>query len=572
MARLALLSAFVLMSCSTTASTDSFPQLAEEFVFTTLGFSPVNATAQGLHEHKGARFDEMLDDWSPTAVDRQRQWYLDFRKRLAALDARTLGAEERADRDLIEQQIALALLEFDVIRNYKHNPTMYVELVGNALFTPFTMEYAPKDRRLRHVIARLKRLPVLFDQAQKQLVDAPDIWINVALDENAGNIALIDETLRAAMPEELKAEYDAAAAPALDALRGFERYLRKDLGDRQEGEWRLGAEAYAAKFKLVFGADRTPDQVLAEAEADVQRVKARMQAIAGKQTIAQALGRVAQKHATRESYMADAKRDLEEARAFVRSKNLLALPARDNLQVIDTPEFMRGIYAVGGFNPAPALEPKLGAFYWLTPIPADWPAARVESKLREYNFFKLKLLTIHEAVPGHYVQFEYANAIEPRWRRVLRGVYGNGPYIEGWGQYATEAMLDAGYLDGSADLRLTFLKEELRVLANAIIDIRLQSKGMTDQQALDFMMKETFQEREEATAKLQRAKLSSCQLPMYLAGWRGWRRVRDRYMVEHAGATVAQFHEAALKEGALPLGVLGDLLAARKSQGETPSK
>ena len=254
--------------------------------------------------------------------------------------------------------------------------------------------------------------------------------------------------------------------------------------------------------------------------------------------------------------MADARRDLDEARRFIHAKNLLKLPARDNLQVIDTPEFMRGIYAVGGFSAAPALEPQLGAFYWLTPIPKDWPKARVESKLREYNFYKLKLLTIHEAMPGHYVQFEYANDVQPKARRVLRSVFGNGPYIEGWGQYATEMMLDGGYLDNSPELRLTFLKEELRVLANAIIDIRLQTMGMTDQQALDLMMQQTFQEREEATAKLRRAKLSSCQLPTYLVGWRDWSRLRREFR-----GPLNEFHQRALQEGAVPLPVLKRLLA-----------
>ena len=113
-------------------------------------------------------------------------------------------------------------------------------------------------------------------------------------------------------------------------------------------------------------------------------------------------------------YLDDARKDLEEARAFVQQKHLLTLPTRANLQVIPTPEFMRGIYAVGGFNPAPALEPQLGAFYWVTPIPAAWPKERVESKLREYNFYKLKLLTIHEAMPGHYVQMEFANDVQPK--------------------------------------------------------------------------------------------------------------------------------------------------------------
>ena len=227
--------------------------------------------------------------------------------------------------------------------------------------------------------------------------------------------------------------------------------------------------------------------------------------------------------------MDDARKDLEEARAFVQEKHLLKLPARSNLQVIPTPEFMRGIYAVGGFNPAPALEPQLGAFYWVTPIPENWESERVESKLREYNFYKLKLLTIHEAMPGHYVQWSSPTTCSRPSRRVLRSVFGNGPYVEGWAQYATQTMLDQGFLNHSPEMELTFAKEELRVIANAILDVRLQMLGMKDEEALDLMMQQTFQEKEEATAKLQRAKLSSCQLPMYFVGWRGWNRVRDEY-------------------------------------------
>jgi uncharacterized protein (DUF885 family) len=258
--------------------------------------------------------------------------------------------------------------------------------------------------------------------------------------------------------------------------------------------------------------------------------------------------------------MADAKRDLEQARAFVRERNLLTLPTRGNLQVIDTPEFMRGIYAVGGFNPAPVLEPQLGAFYWVTPIPKDWPAERIESKLREYNYYHLKLLTIHEAMPGHYVQFEFANDIEPKSRRVLRGLWGNGTYVEGWAVYAEQLMLDQGYLNHSPELRLTLQKEALRIYANAILDVRLQTMGMTDQQALDLMEKETFQETEEATAKLQRAKLSSCQLPTYFVGWTDWLRLRDTYERAHPKEALKEFHDRALREGALPLPVLSRLL------------
>ena len=262
--------------------------------------------------------------------------------------------------------------------------------------------------------------------------------------------------------------------------------------------------------------------------------------------------------------MDEARKDLDEARDFARARNLLTLPQNDNLQVIPTPEFERGIYAVGGFNPAPVLEPQLGAFFWITPIPQNWPTPRIESKLREYNLYNLKLLVIHEAMPGHYVQGEFANAVEPKARRVLRAIYGNGLYVEGWAQYITQTMLDEGLLDNSPELRLTLLKQELRVDANAIIDIRIQTNRMTDEQAMDLMENSTFQEHEEAVAKLQRAKLSSTQLPTYFVGWRDWLRVRELEKQTKGGAfNLHAFHDRALKEGAVPLPVLARLLTGK---------
>jgi len=543
-------------------------QLTEEFVYTNLRFSPVTATQVGYHQHQGVVLDELLDDLSGGAIEAQRKFNTNFLRRLERIKPEQLPAEDRADYDILRGQCELSLLELNTIQNYRHNPTYYVELIGNALFPPSTLEYAPKPQRYQHIIRRLGRVRSLLESAKQNLIDSPEIWNHVAQEENEGNIALVDKTLRAGAPAEVRADYDRAAALALDALREFSKWLKDDLSKRKS-DWRLGAN-YAAKFRYTLGTDRKPADVLAEAEADIMRVRKQMWDLALplhkkmypahrdpvdlNLIVGEVLAKIAERHATPASYFADARRDLDETRSYVKDKNLLPLPARDNLSVIETPEFMRGIYAVGGFNPAPALEPKLGAYYWLTPIPPDWPKARIDSKLREYNFYSLKLLTIHEAMPGHYVQFEYANDVQPEARRVLRAIYGNGPYIEGWAVYSTEMMLDEGYLNGSPELRLTFLKQVLRLLANAVLDVKLHTGGMTDEQAIELMVKKCFQETEEATAKLQRAKLSSCQLPTYYVGWRGWQQMRRDYQAKLGGAfKIGEFHANALKPGSVPL-------------------
>ncbi len=583
MARLAAILPLLLIAAACSRSpSEQLARLSEEFVYTTLAYSPSTATGVGLHRYKNQNLDDMLDDVSPANLDRQRRFYQSFRGRLAGLNRDRLTAGDRADLAILEDQISLTLLDLDEIHSHLHNPTIYVEALGNALFSPYVLEYAPKAARMRHIIARLEKVPLFLDQAGLNLLSSPQIWTQVALEENQGNIDLVDTTIRAAVPDDLRDAYARAAQPALRALRKFQDYLRNSLASRTNADWRLG-ELYARKFRYTLESGVEASTTLQTAERELQQVRSRMLDLAlplhralapahkdhpelsgadrENRIVGEVLAKIADRHSTRESYMDDARRDLAEARAFVESKALLKLPARANLQVIPTPEFMRGVYSVGGFNPAPALEPQLGAFYWVTPIPADWPAARVESKLREYNFYKLKLLTIHEAMPGHYVQMEFANTVQPATRRLLRSVFGNGPYIEGWGQFATQTMLDEGFGNHSPEMALTFAKEELRVIANTILDVRLQMLNMTDDEAFALMEKQTFQEHEEAIGKLQRAKLSSCQLPTYFVGWRGWVHLRDAYKQAHgASYTPAAFHDRALAEGAVPLALLERLM------------
>jgi uncharacterized protein (DUF885 family) len=572
---LAVMGIVCLAGCSTQKAPGEFPALAGEFVYGSLALAPASATAAGYHRHDGVALDEQLDDWSEAGVERQRRFYRDINVRLDRFDAARLSPEDQADHAVMKDQVALASLELDTIQEWRHKPAFYVELLGNALFSPFVLEYAPNPARYRAIIARLEKLPAFLEQARKNLADSPEIWTAVAREENEGNIGLIDGPLRAGAPADLRLRYDQAAMLAIPALRAFNEYLKNDLAKRP-ADWRLGPDKYARKFRHALGTDKRPADLLGEAEVDLKAVRKQMWDLALplhhkfypahkdpvdlNLIVGETLARIGERHSTPAQYFADARRDLEEAREFVKKKNLLTLPPRDNLQVIETPVFMRGIYSVGGFNSAPALEPQLGAFYWLTPISKDWPKERIESKLREYNFHGLKLLTIHEAMPGHYVQLEYGNDLQPLSRRLLRSVFGNGPYVEGWAVYVTETMLDEGYLDGSVELRLIFLKQQLRMIANTILDIRLQTMNMSDREALELMLKQCFQEKEEAEGKLRRAKLSSTQLPTYYAGWRDWRRLRAQYQQQKGAAfRLAEFHERMLKAGALPVNVLARL-------------
>jgi uncharacterized protein (DUF885 family) len=265
------------------------------------------------------------------------------------------------------------------------------------------------------------------------------------------------------------------------------------------------------------------------------------------------------------------KTDVTELREFMTQAALIQLPPRENLQIIETPEFMRGVYSVAGFMPAPPLQPQLNAYYWVTPIPPDWPPARVNSKLREYNLFKLKLLSIHEVMPGHYVQFEFANEGAPdqaKFRRILRTVFANGPYVEGWASYATAATVNAGYQANHPEIKLNWLKELLKIQANVVLDIRMHTANMSDDEATELLTRRAFQESEEVRGKILRAKLSSAQLPLYFHGMQQWFRVRNHYQQETTDFSLSSFHDKALRVGPMPLHELGYLVANRRAMSD----
>jgi uncharacterized protein (DUF885 family) len=576
-----------------------FAALSDQFMKDSLALSPSSASAAGYHTHLDAKtgktiaLDAVLDDLSLESIAQQRAFYASWRERFRQeTPAAALDPEDAADWRLVDDQIGLNLLEFDRIQSYKHNPTVVVELIGTALFLPLTQNYAAHDVRVGHVLARVGQIPRLLAQVQPYLSDSDPVWITTAVQENAGNIDLIEHMLAAEIPagSPRKAEYDAVAPPAVTALRDFSAWLQDSLAKQPSNlSWRLGKELYDQKFALVMETPVTPAEVLVSAEQDMNSVRAEMLQIAlplhaqmypdhndhshldqhdrQNLVIEEVLQKISDNHPSRDRLQAAIEADLAGITKFIRRKQIVSLSARDNLKVIPTPPFERGIYSVAGFHSAPPLEPQAEAQYWVTPIDPQLPEAKAESKLREYNDFTLQWLSIHEALPGHYVQFEHLNNIEPERRRLLRSLYANGAYVEGWAEYIAQVMMDEGFLDNDPRFRMVMRKIRLRVISNAILDIRMHTMNMSDQQAMDLMTKESFQTQAEADGKLQRAKLSSAQLPTYYVGIREWFALREKYQAA-AGKTfnLLKFHDLVLDEGPLPVPVVEKLVmpSARK--------
>ena len=582
---------------STAQSNEKFARLSEQFIHETLAQSPSGASQAGYHHYRDPKsgkdlaLDSLLDDVSAAGFAAQRELYTKWRDRFhKETPVGSLGPDDAADWHLIDEQIALNLLELDKIQDYRHNPTVYVELLGAALFQPLTDDYAAEDVRVNDVLSRLSEVPRFLHRAQNVLADADPIFIKVASEENEGNINLIQTTIAESVGKKsaLKTRFDKVAPPAIAALKAFNDWLQSDLAKRKTARtWRLGKQFYDQKFRLVMETDITPEQLLKDAESEFRKTRAEMLQLAlplhkqyypdhddhsslGEQErenkiISEVLHKIADDHPDRKALLETAKEDLVGIRQFIVEKKIVTLKSRDNLKVIPTPEFERGIYSVGGFHSAPPLDPNAEAQFWVTPISASTPEASAESRLREYNNWVLKWLCIHEALPGHYVQAEHANDVQPVTRRLVRALYGNGAYVEGWAEYIAQNMMQQGFADNDPRYRVSYLKVWLRAIGNSILDIRMQTMGMTDEQAMHFMMDDAFQTRAEAEGKLQRAKLSSTQLPTYFVGTEEWWRLRRAYeAAKGKDFSLAEFHDRALDEGALPVPWLKDLLTAKQ--------
>ena len=597
----------VLIMCSTHAAAQSataptqtnkkFAGLSEQFIHETLAQSPSSASQAGYHHYREAKsskdlaLDSLLDDVSQAGFAAQREMYARWRDRFhTETPVASLGPEDAADWHLIDDQIALNLLELDQIQNYRHNPTVYVELLGAALFQPLTDDYAAEDVRANDVFSRASQIPRFLKQAQSVLMDADPIFIKVAIDENEGNINLIRKTIAESVAKKpvLKARFDQVAPPAIAALKAFNDWLQSDLAKHKtDRTWRLGKQFYDQKFRLVMETDITPERLLTDALSEFSKTRTEMLELAlplhkqyypdhddhsslaqrerENKIISEVLQKIADDHPNRNALLETAKEDLVGIRQFIIDKKIVTLKSRDNLKVIPTPEFERGIYSVGGFHSAPPLDPGAEAQYWVTPISASTSETSAESRLREYNNWVLKWLCIHEALPGHYVQAEHANDVQPVTRRLVRALYGNGAYVEGWAEYIAQNMMQHGFADNDPRYRISYLKVWLRAIGNSILDIRMQTMGMTDDEALHFLMDDAFQTRAEAEGKLQRAKLSSTQLPTYFVGTEEWWRLRRAYeAAKGKDFKLAEFHDRALDEGALPVPWLKDILLPKQ--------
>lgn len=589
-------------------------QLAEGFLTEYFAANPVAATALGEHAH-----DHRWPDLSLDGRTEQAQWLAVQLAAVADIPREALDPDGRVELDTIRNQLELWRFAAEVEQVWRSDPLAYSYLISSGLDDLLTRDFAPLDQRAASLAARLEGLPALIDQAIANLSDSGLIrrpQAEVAVGQYAGIATLIEaeipERIATAAPE-LRERIAAASPRALQAVAALRDHVVA-LVPRAEGSWRLGADAFARKLELTLHTDLSADELLALAKVEHERVRKDMHALARELYLAMygakalekydksAAGRpdelvravlfeLAADHPTPEQLRDAAEANLARLQDFVLDKRLVPIDEREVLEVIWTPPHAQGVAIAGLAAPAPldAREPGLPSFYLVQPLPKSWSPELRESFLREYNTFMLEILSIHEAIPGHFVQLYWGK----REASKIRRVFDNGPFVEGWAVYTERVMVDAGYagsgpaqlgsaakrpkqvskalwtVQQSEELRakaieLHGLKFYLRTVTNAILDHEIHAGTMTREQAIALMVDRAFQERGEAEAKWTRAQVSSTQLSTYFVGATAWFRLREQAEARAAAAGVAfdmlEFHRAALSHGAPPVHRLPELM------------
>lgn len=534
---------------------------------------PLSATRAGDH-----RYDDRLDDLSPAAQAADLKAMREALEKLPQnVNYAALSRAGQIDYEIFKHALTYALWRAENDNQYENNPLMYNECLSDSVFLLFTQSTLPREQNVKNAAGRIGFVPAIIAAAKQSLKNPPEIYTKTAIERNRGAISFYESDVFALSGETSQASILAEPCKkAVAALKEYQSWLEKDLLPRSTGDWRIGKEKFARKLEMELDAGLSAEDVIREAESEAARVEAAMVVMSRqlwamlfpkkaippddsqgrRQLVALVMAELSKDHGSIENLISDARAGVDRIKQFIRSRDLLRLPEPDRCQIVEMPEFQRG-YSVAYLNAAPPLDPKAASLYAVSPPPKDWDARRVQTYLEEYNRHMLQILTIHEAYPGHYVQLEYSN----RCPSLIRSVWSNGVFAEGWAVYTEQTMLDEGYGDGDPALRLHQLKFYLRAVINAILDHRMHCNGMTDNEALDLLVNRGFQSEAEAVGKIKRAKLSSCQLSTYFVGRTAFYRLRQAVQREQGDAfELGRYHEAVLDFGSPPVKYLPELV------------
>jgi uncharacterized protein (DUF885 family) len=549
----------------------AFAKLADDYIQGYLAWRPQTATALGFHE-----FDGKVTDFSQPSLDAELKRLQSFDRHLAELDIHQLGAQPGYDYRILRGTIKREIFGFDQMQVYSQNPMTYAGVLDVNIY--IKRDFAPLEQRVRSITDVLNQAPKIFAAARTNLAESlPRPQIELAIDQASGGADFLGhdlvDALKPVKDEKVMADFNAANTRAISELRSYVTYLKEQKLPKANERYALGREKYSKLLEYGEMITLSPDQLLEVGMRELQRkqevfAEAAKQIDPGKKPT-EVFQAIQKDHPTEQNLIPDTRKDLEMIRQFLVDHKIISLPSPVRAQVTETPQYLRATSFASMDTPGPFETKATEAYYYVTPPEPNWPTQQKEEWLSAFNYYTTDIVSIHEAYPGHYVQFLHLNA-SPADK--LEKVFNSYAFVEGWAHYSEQMMLDEGFgADPSAtpsreeQLRaakylLAQADEALLRVCRLCVSIKMHCQGMTVDEATKFFQDNCYYEQKTARQEAMRGAFDPEYL-YYTVGKLEIFKLREDYRKqEGTGFTLQKFHDEMLSHGAPPIRLLRELL------------
>jgi uncharacterized protein (DUF885 family) len=515
---------------------------------------PSEGTAAGLHQ-----YDDRLEDGSADAAKKRVEALKAFQGRLDKLRAGKLTEDESIDAEVLDGVIRAELLDLEIVRNWRKNPMNYIGTPPAAIDGLMKRDFAPAATRLRSIVARLKATPAMFEALRANIDSPPKEFTDLAIRMGEGSIGFYRDTVSnwakdaAGKDANLLQELNTANDAVIKSLTETVAWMKKDLLPRSTGKYALGADTFAKQLLYEELVDIPLDKLLAIGEANLKRDQEAFHAVAAKidakKTPAEVMQAIANDHPTEADLIPSARGTIEKIRKFLVDRKIVTIPSEVRPTVTETPPFARNGSFASMDTPGAYETKATEAFYYVTPPEKDWSVGQKEEHLRLFNAPVMQLITIHEAFPGHYIQFLYAKQYPTKTRKLTYC----GSNVEGWAHYCEQMTVEEGYGDGDPKIRLAQLSEALLRDCRYVVGIKLHTQGMTVEEGSKFFEKEGFQEPSTAFEEARRGAYNPTYLYYTLGKLQIYKLRQDYRKAKGKDFKLETFHNDFVRQGGIPI-------------------
>jgi len=530
-------------------------------------FSPTTGTSAGLHQ-----YDTQLEDYSAAGVQREITALHTFEKKLEAIDPKALDAEPAADYEILLNSIRSQLVQLEVIRGWEKNPDSYSSGVTNSIFVIMERPYAPVNVRLRAAVERERQIPQVFAEARKNLKNPPHIYTEIALEQIDGLVSFFQNDVPSAFATaddaEAKADFAKSNAAVIDALKSYGAWMKTDLLPRSNGDFRWGADTFSKQLGYNEMVDIPLDRLLQIGYADLHKNQAEFARVAKEidptKTPQQELAELATMHPAPDKLLQAFHDRFNSEVGFIRSHHIITIPSDVEPTLEETPPFMRATTQASMDPPGPFETHSTKAYFNVTLPDPSWSAQRTSEYMAAFNTGTIVSTSVHEAYPGHYVQFLWT----PQFPSKIRKLIGANTNIEGWAHYCEQMMLDEGYGEpgfGATTerearlIRLGQLQDALLRDARFVVGIRMHTGvggALTIPEAEDFFVNQGYQSRPIAEVETKRGTSDALYLYYTLGKLEIMKLREDVKKKEGAAFNLENFHDEFMRQGFAPIKVI----------------